>query len=129
MGLLNVLRSGVKTANKVTADLQSSFMFRKYLSSDGAGGVTYVNETPISITAIIEDRQEEVRTLGGEISQSKTHITVLDVAKLSAATNGEGIKEQDEIVLASGEIGTILSAGGFIDRATNMPIVTDIYLG
>lgn len=127
MGLLGVLRSGVKTANKVTADLQPSFTFRKYVSSDGAGGVTY--GSPVSIPAIIEDRQEEVRTLGGEISQSKTHITVLDVAKLSAATNGEGIKEQDEIVLASGEIGTILSAGGFIDRVTNMPIVTDIYLG
>lgn len=127
MGLLNVLRSGVKTANKVTADLQSSFTFRKALSSDGAGGMTYGD--PVSIPAIIEDKQEEVRTLGGEISQSKTHITVLDVAKLSAATNGEGIKEQDEIVLANGEIGQILSISGFIDRETELPIVTEIYLG
>lgn len=127
MGLLNVLRSGVKTANKVTADLQSSFTFRKALSSDGAGGMTY--GSPVTIPAIIEDRQEEVRTLGGEISQSRTHITVLDVAKLSAATNGEGIKEQDEIVLANGEIGTILSISGFVDRGTGLGIVTEIYLG
>lgn len=127
MGLLNVLRSGVKTANKVTNDLQSSFTFRKYLSSDGAGGVTY--GSPVSIPAIIEDKQEEVRTLGGEISQSKTHITVLDVAKLSDATNGEGVKEQDEIVLANAEIGTILSISGFIDRGTELPLVVEIYLG
>lgn len=127
MGLLKVLRSGVKVANKVTSDLQSSFTFRKALSSDGAGGMTF--GSPVNIPAIIEDRQEEVRTLGGEISQSKTHITVLDMAKLSAATNGEGVKEQDEIVLASGEIGQILSISGFIDRETELPVVTEIYLG
>lgn len=127
MGLLKVLRSGVKTVNKVTLDLQSDTTFERYLSSDGAGGKTY--GSPVTLKAIVEDRQEIVRTLSGELSQSKTHITYLDAAALSAATGGNGIKEQDRITLQNGETGPILAIGGFIDAGTGDPLATDVYLG
>ncbi len=127
MGLLQIVQSAVKTAHKVTLDLQASFTFEKYLSSDGAGDNTF--SSPVMIRAIIEEKQEIVKTLGGEMSQSKTHITVLDTEKLLLATGGEGVKEQDRIVLQNGETGVILNYAGLMDRSTGGLILTEIYLG
>lgn len=127
MGLLKIIRGAVKTADKLTRDLQATTTFERALSSDGAGGITY--GTPTALKAIVEDKQEIVRTLSGGLSQSKTHITYLDVAALLAATGGQGIKESDRITLPSGETGPILSVGGFIDAGTGQGMVVEVYLG
>lgn len=132
MGLLGIIRSGVKTADKITKGLQPYFLYRQYLSQDGSGEKIYnppIEDPAVEIKAIIEDRQEIVRTASGNLSQSKTHITVLDTGKLIAATEGLGIKEGDSIILQSGETGVILSVGGFIDSGTGIPVATEIYLG
>lgn len=132
MGLLQIVQGAVKTAHNLTLDLQSSFFFWKYISSDGAGDKVYdppVSDPGIEIRALIEEKQEIVRTLSGEMSQSKTHITVLDTEKLLLATNGEGIKEEDRIVLQNGESGRILNYAGLLDRTTGVPVLTEIYLG
>jgi hypothetical protein len=127
MGLLQTIRDAVKTADKVVKDLQPTTTFERALSSDGAGGVTY--GSPVPLKAIVEDKQEIVRTLSGGLSQSKTHITYLDIASLMAATGGQGIKESDRITLPSGETGPILSVGGFIDAGTGQPIASEVMLG
>lgn len=127
MGLLATVRSGVKTVDKLTRDLQTSTTFERYLSQDGAGDKTYA--AAVTLKAIVEDKQEIVRTLSGGLSQSKTHITYLDVSALSTATGGNGVKEQDRITLPNGETGPILAVGGFIDRGTFDPIATEVYLG
>lgn len=127
MGLLKTIRGAVKTADKVVKDLEPYTTFERALSSDGAGGITYAS--PVQLKAIVEDKQEIVRTLSGGLSQSKTHITYLDVAAVSAATGGQGIKESDRITLPSGETGPILSVSGFIDRVTGLPIAPEVYLG
>lgn len=132
MGLLKVIQSAVKTAHGVTLDLQASIFFWKYVSSDGAGDKVYnplISDPGIEIHALVEDKQEIVRTSSGQLSQSKTHITILDTAKLLLATNGEGIKENDKIVLSNGETGVILSTSGLLDRSTDVPILTEVYLG
>jgi hypothetical protein len=132
MGLLGIIRSGVKTADKLTKGLQPYFLYRQYLNQDGSGEKLYNPsiETPaVELRAIIEDKQEIVRTASGNLSQSKTHITVLDVGKLIAATSGLGIKESDLIILQNGETGIILSVGGFIDSGTGIPVATEIFLG
>lgn len=132
MGLLNIIRSGVKTADKITKGLQPYFLYRQYLTQDGSGDPTYnppIESPAVEIKAIIEEKQEIVRTASGNLSQSKTHITVLDTGKLIAATGGIGIKESDSITLQNGEIGIILSIGGFIDSGTGIPVATEIYLG
>jgi len=127
MGLLTAVRSGVKIADKLTRDLQSNTTFERFLSSDGAGDKTYA--AGVTLRAIVEDKQEMVRTLSGELSQSKTHITYLNAAALSSATGGNGVKEADRITLQNGETGRILALGGFIDSGTGDPIATEIYLG
>ena len=127
MGLLQIVQSAVKTAHNLTLDLQASFMFEKYLSSGGAGDKIY--SSPVTIRAIIEEKQEIVRTVSGEMSQSKTHITVLDTERLLEVTNGEGVQEEDRIILQNGETGRILNAQGLMDRSTGGLVLTEIYLG
>lgn len=127
MGLLNIVRSGVKVADKLTKDLQAEITFERYISSDGAGDKTYAASA--TIKAIVEDKQEIVRSLSGELSQSKTHITILDTAKLLTITANQGVKEQDRITLPNGESGRILALGGFIDAGTEIPVATEVYLG
>lgn len=127
MGLLNVINLAVKTADKVTKDLQPEVTFERYLSSDGAGGKTYAS--PVGLKAIVEDKQQIVRTLSGELSQSKTTIIFLDIKALLAATGGNGVQEADKITLPSGESGPILSVGGFISRETGIPVATEVFLG
>lgn len=132
MGLLQTLRGAVKTAHKLTLDLQPTILYRQTTGQDGAGGKTYnppVESPAANIRAIVEDKQEVVRTSSGQLSQSKTHITILDIATLSALTGGLGVKEGDSIVLPSGETGPILSVSGFIDRGTGIGLVQEVYLG
>lgn len=132
MGLLNVLRGAVKTVDKATRDLQAETYYRRCVSSDGAGGKVYdppENESPVTLLAIVEDKQEIVRTLSGEMSQSKTHITYLDLPAVFAATNGQGVKEQDMISLQNGETGRILAIAGFMDAGNGQLIPTEVYMG
>lgn len=132
MGLLNIIESAVRTANNVTLDLQSDIKFRKYIGQDLTGEKTYSpasNVDPITLRCIVEDKQKIVKTPSGELSQSNTTLTFLDVAKLLSATNGDGIKEDDMIILPNGETGDILSVGGFINRNTKIPVATEVYLG
>lgn len=132
MGLLNVLRSGVKVADKLTRDLQAETYYRRYVSSDGAGGKTYdppESSPAVTLLAIVEDKQEIVRTLAGEMSQSKTHITYLDLPAVYAATGGNGIKEQDMISLQNGETGRILAIAGFMDAGNGQLIPSEVFLG
>lgn len=132
MGLRNVLISGVKIADKVTRDLQAETYYRRYVSSDGAGGKTYdppESSSPVTLLAIVEDKQEIVRTITGEMSQSKTHITYLNLSAVYTATGGNGIKEQDMISLQNGETGRILAIGGFMDSGNGQLIPTEVYLG
>lgn len=127
MGLLATIRSGVKIVDKATRDLQSITIFERYLSQDGAGGKTYA--APVQLKAIVEDKQEIVRTVSGQLSQSRTTIQYLDITALLAATNNLGVKESDRITLQNGDGGPILAIGGFIDAGTGVPVATQVYLG
>jgi hypothetical protein len=127
VGLLSTIRTAVKTADKVVKSLQPTVVFERALSSDGAGAFTYAS--PVNLKAIVEDKQEIVRTPSGGLSQSKTHITFLDVASVASATGGQGIKESDRITLPSGETGPILSISGFIDAGTGQAVAPEVYLG
>jgi hypothetical protein len=132
MGLLQTLRSGVKIADKVTKPLQSIVTYRRYTGQNGFGEKTYspsLSSPAISLRAVVEDKQEQVRTFSGELSQAKTSVLFLDVNSLITATSGQGIKEDDLIILQNGDTGPILNTSGFIDGGTGIPIATQVYLG
>lgn len=132
MSLLDALRAGVAVANTVTKPLQATVQFRHYVSSDGEGTKTYnppVGLPAASLDAICDWIQRSLRTMTGELTVSRTAVMFLDIDALVAATGGEGINDDDVIILPDGTTGPILDMKGFIDKGTGHPIATEVYLG
>ncbi len=128
MSLLDVLRSGVKIADKVTKPLQGTVTFTHYTTPpDGYG--TEPTKTSATLRAIIDWKQRQLRTPNGELTVSRASVLFLDINAVVAATGGEGIDDHDVIVLPDGTTGPILDMSGFVDAGTGHPIATEVFLG
>jgi hypothetical protein len=129
MGLLDDLRDAVAIADSETKDIQSTVTLKRYLSDDdGYGSPSYAPD--VTLQAIVDWKQKQVRTKEGILSVSRAIVTFLDAAALRDATDGNGIDDdKDVIVLPDGTTGPILDLGGFIDRETTHPLATEVILG
>jgi len=127
MGLLGVIRSGVKVADKVTKDLQPSVSYERFTGQDGFGDKTYA--AAVDLKAIVDWKQTQVRTTTGLLTVSRAAVTFLDIDALVAATGGAGIGDDDKITLPDGTTGPILDMAGFIDAVTGIPVATEVFLG
>ncbi len=126
MSLLNVLRSGVKVADKVTKPLQADVVYERVTGQNEYGMKTYA--APATLKAIVDWRQRQLRTPDGILSVSRAAVTFLDAAALIAATGGAGIDDSDRFTLPDGTTGPILDMGGFIDAGTGIPVATEVFL-
>lgn len=132
MSLLDAVRAGVKVADQVTKPLQATVGFRHYVSSNWQGEKIYVppvSQPPREMKAIVDWKQRQLRTTGGILSVSRSAVMFLDVNEVSAATGGEGIGDEDVIILPDGTTGPILDMSGFIDAGTDQPIATEVFIG
>lgn len=126
MSLLDALRSGVKVANSVTKPLQGTVQFEHCNGADQYGP-TY--DSPVPMLAIIDEKQQQVRTSSGVLAASRCQLTFLDVAAIVAATGNDGrIKSTDLITMPDGSKGAILSVGGFVDAGTGVAVATDVWI-
>lgn len=130
MSLLTALRAGVKVADKVTKPLQATVTFYRCTTenADSFGARAYA-EGPVSMRAIVEGKQQQVRTPAGVMDVSRAKVMFLDINALVAATKGNGVQDVDKIVLADGTTGPILALDGFEDAGTTLPIATQVYIG
>lgn len=128
MSLLDVLRKGVKIADKVTKPIQTSVTFeRAVFQNDGYGDKSY--PTSVQLPAIVDWKQKQVRTSSGILSVSRASVMFLDVVALAKATSGQGISDHDRITLPDGTTGPILDMAGFIDAGTGQPLATEVFIG
>lgn len=128
MSLLDTLRLGVKIADRVTKPIQGTVMYsRAVADTSGYGDFTY--PTTVPLRAIVDFARKQVRTRDGVLTVTRATIDLLDVAEVAAATNGEGIGNDDKFVLPDGDTGPILDLSGFIDAGTTQPIATTVMLG
>lgn len=128
MGLLEVLRAGVKVADKITKPLQADVIYERYVeNSDGYGTPGY--EPATTMKALIEWKQIQVRQQDGVLSVTRASLTLIDVAEVAEKTSGQGIDDHDKFTLPDGTTGPILDMGGFIDAGTGQPFATEILLG
>lgn len=127
MGILKALRIGPRIADKVTRDAQAVITLYRYLGSSATGAKSY--GPAITMRALVDWRQKQVRTLQGTLSVSRAQVTFLNITALVLATDGEGIDDNDRIVLPDGTTGPILDMAGFIDANTGIPLATEVYLG
>lgn len=132
MSLLDVVRSGVAVANNVTQPLQATVQFRHYVSSDAYGTKVYnppVGQPAAELLAIVDWKQRQLRLTSGVLSVSRSSVMFLDINALVAATNGDGVNDEDMIVLPDGTTGPILDMSGFIDAGTGHPVATEVWIG
>lgn len=118
MGLLDLVRSGVAIANSLTTELQGNVTHKVLAGIDGAGKRTYVT---VIRKAIVTRIQKLVKTSSGQMVMSTSQIVFLDPGVI--------INELDQIVLADGTSGPILTSNGFMDAGTGHPILTEVFLG
>ncbi len=127
MSILDVLRSGVAIADKVTKPWQAIVIYRRELSADAAGMRTFAADVPLH--ALVDYKAVQVRTKDGVLSATRATITLLDVAEVTLATGGQGIGNNDQFILPDGDTGPTLDLAGFVDAGTGHPIATTVMLG
>jgi hypothetical protein len=127
MSLLDVVRSGVALANKITRDLQPVVSYQRLVSTDGEGAKTYAAAVPLH--AIVDYTSKQVRTQGGVMTVTRATIDLPDVKEIIVATGGAGIGNDDVFTLPDGDTGPILDIGGFIDAGTGNPVATKVMIG
>lgn len=119
MGLRDIVRSGVAIANKLTADLQPTVGYEKYLGSQDVRGVPQ-RAPSIPLAAIVEMKQQLVK-VAGEFITARAKVTFLDPTVV--------IHLKDRIVLPDATSGPILETEGFVDRVTTRPYLTEVFIG
>jgi len=127
MSLLDTLRSGIAIANNVTKDLQATVGYERVLSSDEYGKHVYASK--VNLRAIVDFTGKQVRTQEGILTVTRAIITLLDTDAVAAATQGQGVGNDDRFTLPDGDTGPILDIAGFIDAVTGQPIPTTVMLG
>ena len=127
MSLLDVVRVGVKVADGITKPLQATITYRRYGGEDAYG--EKVLGSAVSMKAVVDWKQRQVRTQAGILSVSRASVLFLDTAQLLSVTNNQGINDEDQITLPDGTTGPILDMSGFIDAGTGVPVATEVFLG
>lgn len=129
MSILDSLRFGVELANKITrkGKIQATVMYEREISADPYGTKIYVAAMPLH--AIVDFTAHQVRTREGTVTVTRATIDLLDIKEVVAATDGEGIGNDDRFTLPDGDTGPILDIRGFVDAGTTHPIATTVMLG
>lgn len=121
MALIDTVRSGIDFANRFTKaqGFQAVVSYEAYQSNDGAGAVD--REDPVDLNAIVNYKQQRVRSSSGELKQSVASITILDP--------GIVVDLLDKFTLPDGRTAPILNIEGPADGVTGLPMLTTVYLG
>lgn len=117
MSLDNLIKSGIRTAASVTADLQASITHRAYLG-DASDAPSY--GTAATLTVIIEECR---RFLGVDEFGSQLFATT----KISYLAGDVTFGVQDEITMPSGKTVRILDVRAVLDKDGD-PYMSEIYL-
>ena len=132
MALIDVLRSGVKTADKVTKSFQSNVSYQRVTARD-AYGEPSAYSSAVTVKAVVDFRSVPVRDKQGITVYASATITILDAAEVSRITSGQGVDTDDVFILADGTKSKVLSIGGFLDPSSTVgkskPIPTTVMIG
>jgi hypothetical protein len=132
MGLADIVRAGVATANKITggsAGLQVPVTHEAWIGQDGYAAKLYA--APVTRTALVEEGARPRRTSTGEVLLTRAHITFLaPIEANGAAGRLEPIDPRDRFTLPSGVTGPIVDFDGMpVDVSTGRSFLSGIWLG
>jgi hypothetical protein len=120
MGLLDIVRSGVAIADTLTKDLQPTVIREAFTSGQDVKGEPN-RAAPVNVSAIVEMKQQMVKSPTGSLVASRAKVTFLDASLV--------IHAKDRLTLPDGTKGPIIAFEGLVDRGTGKPILTEVYIG
>ena len=134
MALRDLVVNGVKLADTITNNgkLQGTVLYRRAISTDYEGTVTYdppLSQPATELRAVVEWKQQSVKTKVGVLDMSKTKVSILDLDGLRVASGGVGLREDDMIVLPDGTTGPLMALNGYMDPITAQPFMTEAQIG
>lgn len=118
MGLADIVRSGIATANKATEDLQVTVEHSHTITRASSGKITF--GATDDLQAIVEPIQKVFRDNDGTERVSKARVTIL---------SNVAVDLNDKIVLPSGQTGPILQVSGGIADPAGGNMLTQVWLG
>lgn len=128
MAFDDLVRTGVSLANDLTGSLQTTVTHEAWTGMDELGDETYAG--PVTLNAIVNQRQRERRTNTGETIMTRAEITILEtITPNGAAGRVEPIDNRDRITLPDGTTGPIVDTEGILDPDTNRPYFARVWLG
>ena len=128
MGLLDVLRNGIALADSLTADLQDEVTHEAWIGQSFDGKPIYAES--VTRSAIVERKQRLIKTADGREVMSTHYIGFLrPIDPNGAADRQEPVDPRDRITLSNGSTGPIISLDGFMDRAFDRPMYTQVFIG
>lgn len=131
MALVDVIRSGVALASKVTDSLKGPVVHKAWIGQDGQGAPLYAS--PVTRRALIDLTKRNRTTPSGQLVMTFATLTFLD-AIADTTPNSNQVREnpidpRDILTLPDGGTAPIVQAGGFNDSASSRPFLQEVVLG
>lgn len=128
MAFDDIIRQGVALAHSLTTSLQANVVLHRWSQSSGFGEAVYA--APITVTALIEQKQRLHAMSSGQTILTRAKITILTpLAPLGASGRTEPIDVRDKLILPDGTTGPIVDVEGLVDPDTNRPYLYEIWMG
>jgi hypothetical protein len=125
MGFDDIIRSGLGTLNTLTSSLKVTVTHEAWVSKDVHAKPSYAD--PISRQAIVEHRQEWMRTRDGNTLVAKPVVIITEpIADNGASGRAEPVDPRDRITLPDNRVLTQLRVEMVMDPATNRPYSYEI---
>lgn len=130
MSLADTIRAGIATARGLTLPLHVDVVHNAWTGQDSRGDASYVTTTR---KALVERKQQLVRSIAGTQEMSKSYIAFLEeiepTSPIVAGTRTNPIDVNDVFILPDGSTGPVLAVDGFFDGGTGVPYYSQVYLG
>lgn len=128
MGLADIIRAGIATADAATKDLQPTVQIEPWIADDAFGRATYAAAVPYQ--AIVEKINRRMTTPNGVDAVVKYYIAIIGpVAPNGASGRREPVDQRDRITCPDGDTGPIVDYRGLFDSGTDAPYLSEIWLG
>jgi len=120
MALIDILRAGVATVDKVTKSVQPTVRHAAWREEDQDGEGYAGAPSFVERKAVVERNERIIRTTSGQLVASKHKITFVGPVTVDT---------RDTIVLPSGQTGPLLAVETFPDAGKGGALITEVWQG
>jgi hypothetical protein len=128
VSLAGVVKSGVRTVQRVTGSLQEQVTHRAWIGQDGFGAESWGE--PVGRLALVEQRVHMRRLSDGRLVEVRAKLTLLEEVEPNGAPDRiEPVDLRDRFTLADGTTGPVLDVQGLRNPEDGQPYLLEVYLG